>query len=105
MPSPLKFDRCGQSGIEISESLPRIGNIIDAEKIFRPAIASGYIAKCVYHRKCHGTLVQDFNGFSIDQALTDRGIPQSRVDPTLDIMLERHDGAGRAKNQEEEGRN
>jgi uncharacterized protein (DUF1501 family) len=29
MPSPLKFQRCGQSGIEVSESLPRLGSIID----------------------------------------------------------------------------
>jgi len=29
MPSPFKFRRCGQSGIEVSESLPHIGRIID----------------------------------------------------------------------------
>jgi hypothetical protein len=29
MPSPLQFSRCGQSGIEVSESLPHIGGIID----------------------------------------------------------------------------
>jgi hypothetical protein len=29
MPSPLRFDRCGRSGIEVSESLPNIGRIID----------------------------------------------------------------------------
>src|SRR5688500_16681764 len=29
MPSPLKFQRCGQSGIEVSESLPHLGRIID----------------------------------------------------------------------------
>jgi hypothetical protein len=29
MPSPLNFARCGQSGIEISESLPHIGRVID----------------------------------------------------------------------------
>jgi len=29
MPSPLRFDRYGQSGIEISESLPHIGSVID----------------------------------------------------------------------------
>ena len=29
MPSPLQFHRCGQSGIEVSESLPNLGNIID----------------------------------------------------------------------------
>jgi hypothetical protein len=29
MPSPLNFQRCGQSGIEVSESLPRLGSIID----------------------------------------------------------------------------
>ncbi|MDB6038575.1 MAG: Sulfatase, partial [Verrucomicrobiales bacterium] len=29
MPSPLRFDKCGQSGIEVSESLPNIGRIID----------------------------------------------------------------------------
>lgn len=29
MPSPLHFDKCGQSGIEVSESLPNIGRIID----------------------------------------------------------------------------
>ena len=29
MPSPLRFEKCGQSGIEVSESLPRLGNIID----------------------------------------------------------------------------
>src|SRR5947207_3273860 len=29
MPSPLRFERCGQSGIEVSETLPCIGRIID----------------------------------------------------------------------------
>jgi hypothetical protein len=29
MPSPLRFNRCGRSGIEISESLPHIGGVID----------------------------------------------------------------------------
>lgn len=29
MPSPLKFQRCGQSGIEVSESLPHLGRIMD----------------------------------------------------------------------------
>jgi len=29
MSSPLQFHRCGQSGIEVSESLPRLGSIID----------------------------------------------------------------------------
>jgi hypothetical protein len=29
MSSPLQFNRCGQSGIEVSESLPRLGGIID----------------------------------------------------------------------------
>jgi hypothetical protein len=29
MPSPFQFHRCGRSGIEVSESLPRIGKIID----------------------------------------------------------------------------
>src|SRR5207248_4420066 len=29
MPSPLKFNRCGRNGIEISETLPNIGSIID----------------------------------------------------------------------------
>lgn len=29
MPSPFSFHRCGQSGIEVSESLPNIGRIID----------------------------------------------------------------------------
>ncbi len=29
MPSPLRFDRHGQSGIELSESLPHIGGVID----------------------------------------------------------------------------
>src|SRR3954469_4860510 len=29
MSSPLGFRRCGQSGIEVSESLPRLGSIID----------------------------------------------------------------------------
>ena len=29
LPSPLKFNRCGQSGIEVSETLPRLGSIID----------------------------------------------------------------------------
>src|SRR3954469_20089689 len=29
MPSPLKFDRCGQSGIEVSESLPHLRAGID----------------------------------------------------------------------------
>lgn len=29
MPSPFAFHRCGQSGIEVSESLPNLGRIID----------------------------------------------------------------------------
>jgi len=29
MPSPLAFKRCGKSGIEVSETLPRLGGIID----------------------------------------------------------------------------
>ena len=29
MPSPLKFNRCGRNGIEISETLPNVGSIID----------------------------------------------------------------------------
>jgi hypothetical protein len=29
MPSPLRFNRCGKNGIEVSESLPNIGRIID----------------------------------------------------------------------------
>jgi hypothetical protein len=29
LPSPLRFDRCGQSGIEVSESLPWLGRTID----------------------------------------------------------------------------
>ncbi|MBI3416957.1 MAG: DUF1501 domain-containing protein [Verrucomicrobia bacterium] len=29
MPSPLNFARCGQSGIDVSETLPHIGRIID----------------------------------------------------------------------------
>ncbi len=29
MPSPLEFQRCGQSGIEVSETLPNIGRVID----------------------------------------------------------------------------
>lgn len=29
MPSPLQFRRCGQSGIEISETLPHLGSVID----------------------------------------------------------------------------
>jgi hypothetical protein len=29
MPSPLEFKKCGQSGIEVSETLPNIGRIID----------------------------------------------------------------------------
>ncbi len=29
MPSPLQFNRCGKSGIEVSETLPHIGRIID----------------------------------------------------------------------------
>ena len=29
MPSPLQFARCGQSGIEVSETLPNLGRIID----------------------------------------------------------------------------
>lgn len=29
MPSPLAFHRCGKSGIEVSESLPNLGRIID----------------------------------------------------------------------------
>ena len=37
-------------------------------------------------------------------AVTDRGVPEPGIDPALDIVLERHDGAGRAENQEEERR-
>src|ERR1051325_1391204 len=29
MPSPLHFQRCGQSGIELSETLPHLGSVID----------------------------------------------------------------------------
>ena len=29
LPSPLRFDRCGRSGIEVSETLPHIGKVID----------------------------------------------------------------------------
>ena len=29
MPSPLKFNKCGRSGIEVSETLPNIGRVID----------------------------------------------------------------------------
>jgi hypothetical protein len=29
MPSPLNFTRCGQSGIEVSETLPNLGRVID----------------------------------------------------------------------------
>jgi len=29
MPSPLEFKKCGQSGIEVSETLPNIGQVID----------------------------------------------------------------------------
>ena len=29
LPSPLRFDRCGRSGIEVSETLPHIGRVID----------------------------------------------------------------------------
>ena len=29
MPSPLEFRKCGQSGIEVSETLPHIGQVID----------------------------------------------------------------------------
>lgn len=29
MPSPFEFRRCGQSGVEVSETLPKIGSIID----------------------------------------------------------------------------
>ena len=29
MPSPLRFDKCGQSGIEVSESLPHLRAVID----------------------------------------------------------------------------
>jgi hypothetical protein len=29
MPSPLQFSRCGQSGIEVSESLPHLASVID----------------------------------------------------------------------------
>jgi hypothetical protein len=29
MPSPLRFDRCGQSGIQVSETLPHLGRVID----------------------------------------------------------------------------
>src|SRR5881227_2726113 len=29
MPSPLRFDKCGQSGIEVSQSLPRLQKVID----------------------------------------------------------------------------
>src|SRR3954469_23197574 len=30
MPSPLRFNRCGRNGIEITETLPNIASIIDA---------------------------------------------------------------------------
>jgi hypothetical protein len=29
MPSPLKFERCGRSGIEVAETLPMIGRLVD----------------------------------------------------------------------------
>lgn len=29
MPSPLRFDRCGRSGIEVSETLPHLARVID----------------------------------------------------------------------------
>jgi hypothetical protein len=29
MPSPLAFNRCGQSGLEVSETLPHLGSVID----------------------------------------------------------------------------
>ncbi|MCI0539964.1 MAG: DUF1501 domain-containing protein [Verrucomicrobiales bacterium] len=29
MPSPLRFDKCGQSGIDVSETLPNIARVID----------------------------------------------------------------------------
>jgi hypothetical protein len=29
MPSPLKFSRCGKSGVEVSETLPHLGRVID----------------------------------------------------------------------------
>ena len=29
LPSPLRFDRCGQSGIEVSETLPHLAGVID----------------------------------------------------------------------------
>lgn len=29
MPSPFKFNKCGQSGIELSETLPHLGRVID----------------------------------------------------------------------------
>jgi hypothetical protein len=29
MPSPLKFDKCGQSGVEVSETLPNLRKVID----------------------------------------------------------------------------
>ncbi|HMJ65613.1 MAG TPA: DUF1501 domain-containing protein [Candidatus Binatia bacterium] len=35
MPSPLEFKKCGQSGIEVSESLPNIGSVIDECCIIR----------------------------------------------------------------------
>jgi hypothetical protein len=35
MPSPLEFKKCGQSGIEVSETLPHIGSVIDECCIIR----------------------------------------------------------------------
>jgi hypothetical protein len=35
MPSPLEFKKCGQSGIELSETLPNIGRVVDECCIIR----------------------------------------------------------------------
>ena len=57
----------------------RVGNIIDAEEIFRATIAPCYVAKSVDHRKGHCALVQHFNGFSIDQALTIKNLERAPI--------------------------
>ena len=57
----------------------RIGDIINTEKILRATIAPCYVAKSVDHSKGHGTLVQNFNGLSIDQALTIKNLERSSI--------------------------
>src|SRR2546421_589789 len=40
MPSPLKFNRCGRNGIEISETLPNIGSMITADMAVEKLVAN-----------------------------------------------------------------